>query len=300
MQSRLMRVAAAGALSISMGTSSALAASVTQPGELVGLPSGAPLPPGLYFANTADWGCRNSSPTSCLGITIPVVTWSTPWTFLGGRVQFFSVTPVIETGVQNTSYNASVYNPALFGQLAWDLGNGFGFSYALGAYFDINQPVAWSSTSLNQRFALSYTANDWNLTANIVYGTQFDSATNRPQISPCPAPLSFNGCNPDFINVDLTATKKFGKWEFGGVAYGSTDLTRPIASYQKQSQFAIGGLMGYDFGPIKLQAYATTEVFDQNYGGRDTRGWLRMIVPIWTPEAAPATPLITKALPNHF
>ena len=300
MQSRLMRVAAAGALSISMGTSSALAASVTQPGELVGLPSGAPLPPGLYFANTADWGCRNSSPTSCLGITIPVVTWSTPWTFLGGRVQFFSVTPVIETGVQNTSYNASVYNPALFGQLAWDLGNGFGFSYALGSYFGIDQAVAWSSTSLNQRFALSYTANDWNLTANIVYGTQFDSATNRPQISPCPAPLSFNGCNPDFINVDLTATKKFGKWEFGGVAYGSTDLTRPIASYQKQSQFAVGGLMGYDFGPIKLQAYATTEVFDQNYGGRDTRGWLRMIVPIWTPEAAPATPLITKALPNHF
>jgi hypothetical protein len=103
MQSRLMRVTAAAALSICMGTSSALAASVTQPGELVGLPSGTPLPPGLYFANTADWGCRNSSPTSCLGVTIPVVTWSSPWTFLGGRVQFFSVTPVIETGVQNTS-----------------------------------------------------------------------------------------------------------------------------------------------------------------------------------------------------
>jgi len=61
---------------------------------------------------------------------------------------------VIETGVQNTSSNASVYNPALFGQLAWDLGNGFGFSYALGAYIGIDQSVAWSSTSLNQRFAL--------------------------------------------------------------------------------------------------------------------------------------------------
>lgn len=241
MQSRLMRVAAAGALSISMGTSSALAASVTQPGELIGLPAGTPLPPGLYFANTADWGCRNSSPTSCLGITIPVVTWSTPWTFLGGRVQFFSVTPVIETGVQNTSYNASVYNPALFGQLAWDLGNGFGFSCALGAYFDINQPVAWSSTSLNQRFALSYTANDWNLTANVVYGIQIDSVTNRPQISPCPAPLSFSGCNPDFINVDLTATKKFGKWEFGGVASAPpTSLVRLPAIGNKASSPSVG------------------------------------------------------------
>jgi hypothetical protein len=34
--------------------------------------------------------------------------------------------------------------------------------------------VAWSSTSLNQRFALSYTRDGWNLTANVIYGLQFD------------------------------------------------------------------------------------------------------------------------------
>jgi hypothetical protein len=76
-------------------------------------------------------------------------------------------------------------------------------------------------------------------------------------------------------------------------AYGSTDLTSPIAGYQKQSQFAAGGLLGYDFGPIKLQAYATTDVFEHNYGGTDTRGWLRMIVPLWKP-APQQTSLITK------
>src|SRR3984957_11697736 len=293
MRNKLMNVATAIVLSTCMGISSALGASVTQPGELVGLPSGMPLPPGLYFADTLDWGCRTSNPTSCLGITIPVVTWSTPWTFLGARVQFFTVTPFIEVGTQN-NYNASLYNPALLGQLAWDLGNGFGFSYALGSYFGASEPVAWSSTSLNQRFALSYTGNGWNLTANVVYGIQFDSVTNRPQISPCPAPFGFNGCNPDFINIDLTATKKLGKWEFGPVAYGSTDLTRPIAGYLKQSDFAVGGLVGYDFGPLTLQAYATTEVYERNYGGRDTRGWFRMIIPLWKPEAAPQQSLITK------
>ncbi len=31
------------------------------------------------------------------------------------------------------------------GQLAWDLGNGFNFSYLLGAYFDIHSQFAWSS-----------------------------------------------------------------------------------------------------------------------------------------------------------
>jgi hypothetical protein len=114
MQSRLMRVAAISALSACVSIS-ALGASVTQPGELVGIPAGMPLPPRLYFADTADWGCRSTSPTSCLGITIPVFTWSTPWTLLGGRAQLFTVTPVIETGTLNNSYDASFYNPALFG-----------------------------------------------------------------------------------------------------------------------------------------------------------------------------------------
>jgi hypothetical protein len=287
MQPSLLKVAAAGALSMCIGIATAPAASVTQPGETVGVPAGEPLPQGLYLANTADWGCRNTSPVGCLGITIPVVTWSTPWTILGARVQFFSVTPWIEVGVRNTSYTQSIYNPALFGQLAWNLGNGLGFSYALGAYVGIGEPEAWSSTSLNQRFALSYVRDGWNLTANVIYGLQFDSLTNEPQISPCPTPFGLSGCNPDFLNVDLTATKKFAKWEVGMVAYASTDLTRPIGNYQKQGDIAVGALLGYDFGPVNLQAYATTEVVERNYGGRDTRGWLRMIIPLWTPEVAP-------------
>ena len=73
MQSKLMKAATAGVLSMCMGISMAFAGSVTQPGETVGIPTGAPLPQGLYFTNTADWGCRNTSPASCLGITIPVV-----------------------------------------------------------------------------------------------------------------------------------------------------------------------------------------------------------------------------------
>ena len=71
----------------------------------------------------------------------------------------------------------------------------------------------------------------------------------------------------------------------------SDTLRSPIASYQQQTQFAVGGLFGYDFGPLTLQAYATTDVVEHNYGGRDTRGWFRMIIPLWTP---PALPQITK------
>jgi outer membrane putative beta-barrel porin/alpha-amylase len=82
--------------------------------------------------------------------------------------------------------------------------------------------------------------------------------------------------NPNFLNVDLTATKKFGKWEIGPVGFYSTDLNSPIAGYQKQSQFAVGGLIGYDFGPVIMQAYLTTDVYEKNYGGHDTRLWGRI------------------------
>ena len=39
-------------------------------------------------------------------------------------------------------------------------------------------------------------------------------------------------------------------------------------------------LVGYDFGPVIMQAYVTTEVSQNNYGGHDTRGWGRIILPL--------------------
>jgi hypothetical protein len=130
---------------------------------------------------------------------------------VGRKNAVFSITPVIETSVSHTSHEASVFNPALFGQLAWDLGNGFGFSYALGAYFDVPETGAFSSSSLNPRFALSYTADGWNLTLNAIYGIQFDSVASRPQISPCPGLFDFEGCNPDFFNIDRLSRRSVAR-----------------------------------------------------------------------------------------
>lgn len=276
-----MTLAAAGLLSLS-AAAPALAGSVTQPGETVGVAAGAPLPPGLYYVNTTDFGCRDREPALpnvCSLVTIPVVAWSTPVTLLGARLQFLVATPALLVGVEHTDSFWGMYNPLVSGQLAWDLGNGWGFSYLFGAYLDVQTNAAWSSTSINQRFALSYTNDGWNLTANVIWGIQLDSVTDRPQLSPCPTLLP-RGCNPNFVNVDLTATKKVGKWEFGPVAYGSTDLNRPVVGYQKQNQIAVGGFVGYDFGAVILQTYLTTEVVENNYGGHDTRGWTRIVLPL--------------------
>jgi len=100
MNRTLTKLAAAGALSLCAAVP-ALAGSVTQPGETVGLNTGAPLPQGWYAINTVDWGCRNTNPQhTCTGLTIPVVAWSTPWTILGGRVQLLAAWPAVEVGVQ--------------------------------------------------------------------------------------------------------------------------------------------------------------------------------------------------------
>jgi hypothetical protein len=68
---------------------------------------------------------------------------------------------------------------------------------------------------------------------------------------------------------------------------GSGDLTRPIRGYQQQTQLAVGGRFGCDLRLLTVQVYATTDVVEENYGGRDTRGWFRMLIPLWTPSPSP-------------
>src|SRR5271166_6429152 len=85
-RSALMKIAAASALWLCSAVS-ALAGSVTQPGSTIGPAAGAPIPPGLYFSDWIDQGCRTGPSRLCLGDDIPVLTWSTPWTIFGARLQ---------------------------------------------------------------------------------------------------------------------------------------------------------------------------------------------------------------------
>jgi hypothetical protein len=176
MNSNLKKLAASAVLTVSTAIS-AFAGSVTEPGESVGLPTGAPLPPGFYFLDTTDWGVRSTSPNTALGVTIPALAWSTPWTLLGAGVQFVVVSPAAEEEVNHTTYFDGFFNPFFGGQLAWDLGGGFGFSYLIGGYPGVHTPMSFDTASLNQRVALSYTADGWNLTGNAIGGLQSQAVT---------------------------------------------------------------------------------------------------------------------------
>lgn len=268
---RLFR-AAAFALAVS-STGDAVAGSLLQPGGTVGLPTGAPLPEGIYFINTSSYGERTSTPSG-FGVNLTQLVWSTPFSFYDTRVQVLVLHPT--KYVTKTASDVFYLDSPLYsGQLAHAFGNGFNASYLGGIRVPMPSGPAYHVASYEQRGAVTYNANGLNLTANAINGL-----FSRSQF-----------LYPDYFNLDLTATKKFDKLEIGPVAFGSTDLNRPTGAYRLQRQIAVGGLVGYKFEKFALQAYLTRDVFQRNYTGYDTRGFLRLILPLYVAPTAPPEPL---------
>ncbi|MDI9849238.1 transporter [Rhodoblastus sp. 17X3] len=272
--SSTMALAAASLLTLAAGP--ARAGSELQPGTSVGLALGAPLPEGVYSLTLPNWGARSTNPATNVGVLTPLwLVWSTPWTLLGGRIGFDAATPVAQVGIDNPVglNKAGWANPLVEVSLKWALGNNFYFGVHEGVHLPVEGPleqigVAYNFASFMQVASLSYLNDGWNLTATFAYGTGRNGTT----------PGSFA---PSWLNYDLTATKTFGKWEVGPIAFGSADLSSPYPGYARQSQFALGGLVGYNFGPLNLQLKLTTDLAERNYGGRDTRIWANIVVPIW-------------------
>ncbi len=295
-------LAAFGAVSLCTLSGAALAGSISQPGEIVGY-SWAPLPQGLYFADTGSYGNTRSfgAYNGELGVNIPVIVWSTPWDFLGGHVEAYVAVPSVAlglpTGPAGPFYASAIYNPALLVGEAWNLGNGFSVSEFVGGYAPVNNILDQDNWTFNERLGVTYSKDGYTLTGHVILGITGNNLSSS---------IGTYGQreNPDYLNLDLTATKDFGKFTFGPVAFGSWDLsgsnkTAPDGS-MKQAQFAVGGMGGYNFGPVILQSYLTHDVYSHNYpdagNGQEvyeTRGWVRVIVPLWNPPAPPA-PVVAK------
>ena len=316
--SKLLGVGLAGAISLCAVGGAAFAGSITQPGELVGY-GWAPLPEGIYFADTGSYGNdRGVSYNSALGVNIPVMVWSTPWTFFNGRIEAYVAIPSVSLGANNfdgvpgsSLYVSALYNPALLVGEAWDFGNGWNFAQFFGGYAPVNNALNQNFFTFNSRTAITYNADNWNITAHGVLGITGNNNTAQGTFQ-----LYGQKTSPNYFNLDLTAAKTFDKWTFGVVGFGSWDisgvtdefpglgLAYPV--YHKQSQFAVGGLIGYNFGPVVLQTYVTRDIASSNYlepiptgfGGfytqkvYETRWWGRLIVPLWT-APAPA-PVVAK------
>jgi hypothetical protein len=301
MKSNLTKLAAAGVLTLS--ATAAFAGSSTQPGITVGA-SAEPADPGLYFTDILNWGVRDitsavapqvtgqvNGQKVAAGVHVPLLTWSTPWQILGGRLSFAANVPEVEVGVtptaiSNAFYAEGVGNPGFAAALSWHLGNGFAFRYQVGGAPSLNSPVAQQANLFEQRAYLSYSGfQGWNLTATAIYGINDKHFGNPAQTTAA--------ATPDFINLDVAATKNFDKWRIGAVGFGSSDLSDsginvPVLgnlAVPRQRQVALGAFVGYNFGPVIVQTYLTRDVWQQGYGGFDTRAWARLTVPLGDPFA---------------
>jgi len=245
-----------------------MAASVTEAGETIGLALGAPLPQGFYLLDTSSYISRSNKPDINAIVNIPTLAWSTPWTAFGGRIEGYTAVPEDILNVAGTQ-SSGVYNiPLLVGE-AWDLGRGLNASNFIGGYTPMHTGgLATNNWVFNDRAAVTYLAHGWNLTAHVIYGYVGKDIRTHVQDT------------PDYMNWDLTAVKTIHKWTLGPVGYASRDLSSLSGGYTRQGQFAMGGFLGYDFGPVNMQFFVTHDVVQTGYTGEDTRAFMRWIIPL--------------------
>ena len=267
---RMLASAIAGLTVLGTATG-AFAGSVLQPGGTVGLAAGAPLAEGVYFIDTSSYGRRSNTPAG-LEVNLSQFVWATPFAFSGTRLQFVVLQPTA-TATHSSADYLYANSTLAAAQLAHTFGSGFNASYQAGYRAPESGGPAFHYGSFEQRGAFTYNALGFDLTANVINGLFYGRTGTSTY--------------PNWLNIDLTATKKFDKLEIGAVAFGSSDISKPTPAYLKQRQIAVGGLVGYNFGSFTMQFYVTHDVEEHHYTGRDTRGFARLILPLYKAPVAP-------------
>jgi hypothetical protein len=281
MNNKILATLGTAAFALGLSATASYAQIISQPGETMGVALGAPLPEGVFFVDLESYGKTDGSP-SRLGVNIPLVAWSTPFSFYDTRLEVLYAAPF--THVDGAIGNrVDSYSQALLVGGAHSFGNGFNLAVFAGVRPEDNFTNATRGTGADLRASLSYVANGINATLTFAYSGDFGGEPG------------FN----DNVYVDYTLTKKFDKLEVGLVGYAQTDLdqgfqTNGFGGQAIHRSVAVGGLVGYDFGRFTLQGMVTREVANGPYGGyslgtgKETRGWVRLIVPLYVAPAAPA------------
>jgi len=262
---------------------------------------------------------------------VPVV-WATGWNFFGGSVVLDAIQAFYTVGVAGPGLNGlNVGNGPLAGQgfagpafaglivpvvanttwgfsISWNLGQGWFFAAGFAfegpdgsQYAGVPNPDYWS---FEPTWAVSYLANNWVLSANMAY---FFSTASAGTGSNWGGTAVGNGyTNGNEFYLDMTALYKFGKWEIGPVASWVTQTTNDTPGSGitcaaiagsgigcgLEQRVRVGGLIGYDFGPVDLQVWVTDDVYCVDAAGCGVNVWSRLGFRLWAPEAP--KPLVAK------
>jgi hypothetical protein len=290
-------LAAAGMLALSWSPASAIEAFVnpqTKPGVLIGASAGVP-PPGIYMfnqvftyqANLAGPGVKsalggNTKVGDQAAVDVQGFLFVPGWTFLGATYDAVLVVPWVmgSLGQPFNIQEAGMHNTYIVPvELSWKLADSrFAIKTGLGIYapdgttHNFIPGVTGSSAgtgypfigdpywTFQPEFIISYLKDGWNLSAAI-----YDEINTRNTVT--------HYTTGNILHADFTATKTIGKWTFGPVAYyygqvSDDSCSPPSCGYatgtllnpQRFDIWAVGGLIGYNFGPAALSVWATQEV----------------------------------------
>src|ERR1700722_16529 len=265
--------------------------SMTKAGSFIGASAGVP-PPGIYMFNQVFTyqGNLAGPGTSSLGthvgthadVDVQGFLFVPGWTFLGATYDAVIVQPFVDAsfGTPINVATSGMFNTYIVPvELSWKLGtSGFAIKTGLGIYTPdgtINNGTGGASTgavafghgnvgnpfwTFQPEVIVSYLANGWNLSAAVY--EEFNTASTISHYT-----------SGDILHADFTATKTIGKWTFGPVAYyfgQVTDDSCPVSCValgqsigthaQRYDVWAVGALLGYDFGPAAVSIWATQEV----------------------------------------
>lgn len=306
---KLLGAAAVAALSAAAMPQIAQAQILAQPGETMGVALGAPLPEGVFFVDLESYGKRDGQ-NNRLGVNIPIVVWSTPFSFYDTRLEVLYAAPFTHIDGQGAGAvnRTDIYSQGLLFLMAHSFGNGFSAGILAGPRSPDNFTQNGRGVLGDFRLSTSYVNNGLKAVLSFHYQGNFGGSKGVN------AAMGYQGFR-DNIFVDYTLTKTIGKVEFGVVGTAYTDIGGPslpaipggviAGTPARGGGVAVGGLIGYDFGKVTAQAMVTREVYVRNGGyglglglggnNRDyeTRGWLRLIIPLYVAPAAPA-PVVAR------
>ncbi|MGA8900503.1 SphA family protein [Bradyrhizobium sp.] len=299
----------------------------TKPGAFIGSSAGVP-PPGIYMfnqvftyqANLVGPGTVNAlgnAPGHHTGVQAAVdvqgFLFVPGWTFLGATYDAVFVQPFV---MQSLGEPINVQSSGMFNsyivpvELSWKLGtSGFAVKTGLGIYLD--DGTSTSPATLNgpanpyytfqPELILSYLANGWNL--SVAMYEEFNTENRVTHYT-----------TGDIFHADFTATKTIGKWTIGPVAYYVGQVTNDTCNagclgntlfhVQRYDIWAVGGLIGYDFGPASLSVWATQEVsargsnaaaaVDPSLVAQGATVFATLSYRLWAPEEPAKPPMFHK------
>jgi hypothetical protein len=275
-----------------------------------GLAAGALPPQGFYFINNSYWAnyqAYDHNGDTIPGVNlnayvdVPILLWSTGWKFLGADYGVAIAQPFDYTNLETRTfrdpasgnyYNTSrdnwgTYNTVLVPAiLAWSLPYDFHVAGSFAVYMNDastspgNHPsgesAAWSGNNFwtfEPGIGVSWLHDGWNISADFHISINTQNTDTHYWTA------------PEFW-ADYTIAKTIGKWTLGVGAYQqnqiSNDTNYGTVPYSKVANFGMGPLLGYNFGPVIVQASYNWGIVTKNDVGGDWFNF-RVIVPLKLP-----------------